>query len=62
MDFRRGDNGAGRVVITLSDPATPVDVRKEGDRVVLSFNGATLPADLQKRLDVTDFATPVNFD
>ena len=60
VDFRRGDNGAGRVVITLSDPATPVDVRKEGDRVVLSFNGATLPASLQKRLDVTDFATPVN--
>lgn len=60
VDFRRGDNGAGRVVITLSDPATPVDVRKEGDRVVLSFNGATLPANLQKRLDVTDFATPVN--
>ncbi|MFZ1624342.1 MAG: type IV pilus secretin PilQ [Gammaproteobacteria bacterium] len=60
VDFRRGDNGAGRVVITLSDPATPVDVRKEGDRVVLSFNGAALPANLQKRLDVTDFATPVN--
>ncbi|MEZ5563851.1 MAG: type IV pilus secretin PilQ [Gammaproteobacteria bacterium] len=60
VDFRRGDNGAGRVVITLSDPTTPVDVRKEGDRVVLSFNGATLPANLQKRLDVTDFATPVN--
>ena len=60
VDFRRGDNGAGRVVITLSDPATPVDVRKEGDRVVLSFNGATLPANLQKRFDVTDFATPVN--
>jgi type IV pilus assembly protein PilQ len=60
VDFRRGDNGAGRVVITLSDPATPVDVRKEGDRVILSFNGATLPASLQKRLDVTDFATPVN--
>lgn len=60
VDFRRGDNGAGRVVITLSDPATPVDVRKEGDRVVLSFNGATIPASLQKRLDVTDFATPVN--
>jgi type IV pilus assembly protein PilQ len=60
IDFRRGDNGAGRVVITLSDPATPVDVRKEGDRVLLSFNGATIPANLQKRLDVTDFATPVN--
>jgi type IV pilus assembly protein PilQ len=60
VDFRRGDNGAGRVVITLSDPATPVDVRKEGDRVLLSFNGATLPSSLQKRLDVTDFATPVN--
>ena len=60
LDFRRGDNGGGRVVITLSDPGTPVDVRKEGDRILLSFNGTTLPDSLLKRLDVTDFGTPVN--
>ncbi len=60
LDFRRGDNGGGRVVITLSDPGTPVDVRKEGDRILLSFNGTALPDNLLKRLDVTDFGTPVN--
>lgn len=59
LDFRRGDNGGGRVVITLSDPGTPVDVRKEGDRILLTFSGATLPESLMKRLDVADFATPV---
>ncbi len=60
LDFRRGDNGGGRVVITLSDPGTPVDVRKEGDRILLTFAGTTLPDSLLKRLDVADFATPVN--
>ena len=60
LDFRRGDNGGGRVVITLTDPGTPVDVRKEGDRIILSFNGTALPDSLLKRLDVTDFGTPVN--
>ncbi len=59
VDFRRGDNGGGRVVITLSDPGTPVDVRKEGDRIILGFSGTNLPDNLLKRLDVTDFATPV---
>ena len=60
LDFRRGDNGAGRVVITLSDRGTPVDVRKEGDRILLSFAGTSIPDNLLKRMDVTDFATPVN--
>ena len=60
VDFRRGDNGGGRVVITLSDPGTPVDVRKEGDRILLTFAGTTLPDNLLKRLDVADFATPVS--
>ncbi|MBL8201136.1 MAG: type IV pilus secretin PilQ [Chromatiales bacterium] len=60
LDFRRGENGGGRVVITLSDPGTPVDVRKEGDRILLTFNGTTLPDNLLKRMDVSDFATPVS--
>jgi type IV pilus assembly protein PilQ len=60
LDFRRGENGGGRVVITLSDPGTAVDVRKEGDRILLSFGGTALPDSLMKRLDVTDFGTPVN--
>lgn len=60
VDFRRGDNGGGRVIITLSDPGTAVDVRKEGDQILLTFAGTTLPDNLLKRLDVADFATPVS--
>jgi type IV pilus assembly protein PilQ len=60
VDFRRAENGAGRIVVTLSDPGTPVDVRREAGQVVLVFGGAELPDSLRKRLDVTDFATPVN--
>jgi type IV pilus assembly protein PilQ len=59
VDFRRGDQGEGRVVVTLSDPAIPVDMRQEAGKVVLDFKGASLPEELERRLDVTDFATPV---
>jgi type IV pilus assembly protein PilQ len=59
VDFRRSDKGAGRVVVNLSDVGTPVDVRKEGGRILLTFADTTLPDALMKRLDVTDFATPV---
>jgi type IV pilus assembly protein PilQ len=59
VDFRRGDKGGGRVVVNLSDVGTPVDVRKEGGRIVLNFADTQLPDNLMKRLDVTDFATPV---
>lgn len=60
VDFRRGEDGAGRVIVTLSDPRTPVDVREEAGRVVVEFKGADLPDALMKRLDVMDFATPVS--
>jgi len=59
VDFRRGADGAGRVLIRLSDPSTPVDVRQEGDRVLVSFRNTSVPQRLVRRLDVTDFATPV---
>jgi type IV pilus assembly protein PilQ len=59
IDFRRGPDGAGQVVVELSDPRTTVDVRTEGGRLVVDFQNTTLPQDLLKRLDVTDFATPV---
>jgi type IV pilus assembly protein PilQ len=61
VDFRRGENGGGRIAVKLSDAGTPVDVRKEGGNVVLVFSGTQLPDNLRKRLDVTDFATPVDF-
>jgi type IV pilus assembly protein PilQ len=59
IDFRRGADGAGQVVVELNDPRTTVDVRQEGGRIVVDFKDTSLPQDLLKRLDVTDFATPV---
>ncbi len=59
VDFRRGDQGEGRIVVTLSDPSTPVDMRQEAGKIVLEFSNAALPEELERRLDVTDFATPV---
>jgi len=59
VDFRRTRDGGGRVLINLSDPSTPVDIRQEGGRVVAVFKDTGLPAELMRRLDVMDFATPV---
>lgn len=59
VDFRRGDQGEGRIVLTLSNPAMPVDMSQQAGKVVLELRGASLPENLQRRLDVTDFATPV---
>jgi len=59
IDFRRGPDGAGQVLVELSNPRTTVDVRSEGGRVVIDFQDTTLPTELLRRLDVTDFATPV---
>jgi type IV pilus assembly protein PilQ len=59
IDFRRGSDGAGQVVVELNDPHTTVDVREEGGRVVVDFQDTSIPNELMKRLDVTDFATPV---
>jgi type IV pilus assembly protein PilQ len=59
VDFRRGEQGEGRVIVTLSDPTIPVDMHQEAGKVVLDMKGASLPPELQRRLDVTDFATPV---
>ena len=59
VDFRRTRDGGGRVVVNLTDPSTPVDIRQEGGRVVAIFKDTSLPAELMRRLDVNDFATPV---
>ena len=59
VDFRRGEKGEARILISLSDAAAPVNVREEGGKVVLDFAGTALPAELERRLDVVDFATPV---
>jgi type IV pilus assembly protein PilQ len=59
VDFRRTRDGGGRILVNLSDPSTPVDIRQEGGRVVAVFKDTSLPAELMRRLDVMDFATPV---
>ena len=59
IDFRRTRDGGGRIVVILSDPSTPVDIRQEGGRIVAVFKDTHLPAELMRRLDVMDFATPV---
>ncbi|MCP4995814.1 MAG: type IV pilus secretin PilQ [Gammaproteobacteria bacterium] len=59
VDFRRGDEGEGRILIQLSDPSTVIDMREEGGRVVLDINDTFLPEKLNRKFDVTDFATPV---
>lgn len=60
LDFRRGESGEGQVMITVSDPSAPIDMREEGGRVVVEFIGVELPEALRRRLDVMDFATPVH--
>ena len=59
VDFRRSPEGAGRVIVRLTDPRTPASLRQEGNRIIVDFTGATLPEGLMKRYDVVDFATPV---
>jgi len=59
IDFRRGEDGAGRILISLSDPRTVVDLQQEGDQVIAVARDTTLPGELVRRLDVLDFATPV---
>src|SRR5210317_826425 len=59
VDFRRTRDGGGRVIVNLTDPSTSVDIRQEGGRVVAVFKDTSLPAELMRRLDVNDFATPV---
>src|ERR1700722_17598873 len=59
IDFRRGADGTGRVIVQLTDPRTPVNVRQEGNQVVVDFSGTLMPKNLMRRYDVMDFATPV---
>jgi type IV pilus assembly protein PilQ len=59
VDFRRGGDGEGRVVVDLSDPNTNVDIRTQGQQIVVDFLNTALPEALRRRLDVSDFGTPV---
>ena len=59
LDFRRSPDGAAKIIVTLSDRQTSVDVREEGGRIIADFLETQIPERLRRRLDVTDFATPV---
>ncbi|MBD8525024.1 type IV pilus secretin PilQ [Pseudoxanthomonas sp. CAU 1598] len=60
IDFRRGENGGGRVIVTLSNENQPADYNDSGEGITVSFSGAMVPEALAQRLDVRDFATPVD--
>jgi type IV pilus assembly protein PilQ len=63
IDFRRGSDGSGRVIVRLSDPHIPVNLQQVGNQIVVDFAKAAVPTDLVRRYDATDFGTPVtDFD
>jgi type II secretory pathway component HofQ len=59
IDFRRGDDGTARVIVQLTNSPNPINVRQEGNQIVVDFAGTAMPKNLMRRYDVTDFATPV---
>src|ERR1039457_3905801 len=59
IDFRRGKNGEGRIQVDLSDPGIGIDIRQQGTTLIVDFLKTNLPRNLQRKLDVVDFATPV---
>ena len=59
IDFRRGNDGAGRVVVSLASTQVGVDIRQQGQTLVVEFLRSSLPETLRRRLDVADFGTPV---
>ncbi len=59
IDFRRGADGAGRVVVSLASTQVGVDIRQQGQTLVVEFLRSSLPETLRRRLDVSDFGTPI---
>ncbi|WP_148713652.1 type IV pilus secretin PilQ [Chitinolyticbacter meiyuanensis] len=59
VDFRRGVSGEGKIMIDLTSPNVGIDIRQQGTKLVVDFLKATLPENLQRRMDVADFGTPV---
>ncbi|HYR05123.1 MAG TPA: type IV pilus secretin PilQ, partial [Gallionella sp.] len=59
VDFRRGKNGEGRIQVDLSDSSIGIDIRQQGTMLIIDFLKTSLPRNLQRKLDVVDFATPV---
>jgi type IV pilus assembly protein PilQ len=61
VDFRRGNMGEGRIVVDLSSANVGIDIRQQGRQVLVDFVNTDVPPNLVRRLDVSDFATPVRF-
>ncbi|MFO1505620.1 MAG: type IV pilus secretin PilQ [Lysobacterales bacterium] len=59
VDFRRGQDGGGRVIVTFNAPGAAVNLKRLGDDIMLDITNAALPPKLAQKLDVLDFATPV---
>lgn len=59
IDFRRGPDGAGRIIIGLANPQVGVDLKQQGQNLVVEFLRSTLPESMRRRLDVSDFGSPV---
>jgi type IV pilus assembly protein PilQ len=59
VDFRRGPQGDGKVIVNLSDPSVGIDIREQAGEIIVDFLNTSAPSELQRRLDVVDFATPV---
>ena len=59
IDFHRGKQGEGRLTVRLSDPSVGVDIREQAGDIILDFMNTRIPDELERRLDVIDFATPV---
>jgi type IV pilus assembly protein PilQ len=60
IDFRRSADGAGRVMVKLSDPHIHINLHQVGNQVVVDFSDASVPANLMRRYDATDYGTPVS--
>jgi len=59
IDFKRGPNGEGRIILNLTSPSISTDVWRENNVIYVELIGSLLPNELQRRMDVSDFATPI---
>lgn len=59
IDFRRGPDGAGRIIVGLANTQVGVDLRQQGQKLVVEFLRSSVPENLRRRLDVSDFGSPV---
>jgi type IV pilus assembly protein PilQ len=61
IDFRRGGSGEGRIIVDLSDSQVGIDVKTQGRNIVIEFANTAVPRNLERRMDVSDFGTPVQY-